>query len=98
MEMHRQGDVLFVRIDELPEGLTPREDQIIVEGEVTGHHHKLMTGRVLEAATGQLYLEVLRATQVVHQEHQPLALEPGYYQVVRQREYVAPELSRLVVD
>ena len=31
-------------------------------------------------------------------EHQPLMLEPGAYQVVRQREYVAPQVDRRAVD
>lgn len=95
--MHRQGDVLFTKIEALPEGLTQRTSQVIVEGEATGHHHSLVAGRVLEAVTGHLYLEVLRATQVVHQEHNPITLEPGYYAITRQREY-SPEAIRTVID
>lgn len=95
--MHRQGDVLFTAIKELPEGLTERTTRVIVEGEVTGHSHRLVEGRILQDAQGYLFLEVLRATQVVHQEHHPIHLEPGIYQVTRQREY-APEAIRTVVD
>jgi hypothetical protein len=97
-EMHRQGDVLFTRIAELPEGLTQRKSQVIVEGEATGHHHSLVAGRVLEDAQGYLFLEVLQATQVVHQEHHPISLEPGCYRVTRQREYLAPDIDRMVLD
>lgn len=97
MEMHRQGDVLFTRVEDLPEGLAPRKSNVIVEGEVTGHSHRLMEGRILESARGHLYLEVLRATQVVHQEHNAIHLEPGLYQVTRQREY-SPEAIRTVLD
>jgi hypothetical protein len=97
MDMYRQGDVLFSRIATLPEGLTPRPTQVIVEGEATGHCHSLLAGRVLEDAQGSLFLEVLKATQVVHQEHHPLTLEPGYYAVTRQREYT-PEGLRGVLD
>lgn len=95
--MYRQGDVLFTKIKTLPEGLTERRGRIIVEGEVTGHSHRLVEGRILESAQGHLYLEVLRATQIVHQEHNAISLEPGYYQVTRQREY-SPEAIRTVVD
>ena len=70
-DMYRQGDVLLTRIDKLPEGLDSRQSRIIVEGEVTGHQHRLVTGRVLSDAQGALFLEVLQATQVVHQEHHP---------------------------
>ncbi|HEX6480454.1 MAG TPA: hypothetical protein VF043_16570 [Ktedonobacteraceae bacterium] len=97
MEMFRQGDVLITRIARLPEGLNERQDKIILAGEVTGHTHRLVQGRVLEDARGALFLEVLQQTQVVHEEHRPLSLEPGSYQITRQREYT-PEAIREIED
>ncbi len=96
---YRQGDVLFTQIDQLPHGpLIERKNMILVEGEVTGHAHRLAAhGRILEDAQGYLFIEVLRATQIVHEEHRAIDLEPGYYRVTRQREYT-PEAVRLVVD
>src|SRR5712664_3331510 len=95
--MYRQGDILLTLIDQLPEGLTPRPGNVIVEGEATGHIHRLSEGQVLQDAQGNLYLEVLAATQVVHQEHHPIHLAPGYYQITRQQEYT-PEAIRTVRD
>ena len=96
--MHRQGDILFVKFESLPNApLTERKSAIIVEGEVTGHAHKLVEGRILETAQGLLFLAIASATQVVHEEHHAINLEPGYYQVIRQREYT-PDAIRLVVD
>ncbi len=86
MDRYRQGDVLLTRIEVLPEGLTQRPSQVIVEGEATGHQHRLVAGNVLQDAQGHLYLAVLQQTQVVHQEHHPIHLEPGWYRVTRQRE------------
>lgn len=97
MEMFRQGDVLITRIARLPEGLNERQSKIILAGEVTGHAHRLVEGRILEGARGALFLEVLQHTQVVHEEHNSLTLEPGYYQITRQREYM-PEAIRDVED
>lgn len=97
MDRYRQGDLLFTRIAALPEGLQARTSQVIVEGEATGHAHRLLEGRVLEDVQGSLFLEVLKATQVVHPEHQPIFLPPGSYRVVRQREY-SPEALRTVLD
>lgn len=97
MIMYRQGDILFTALEQLPEGLTVRKSTIIAEGEATGHSHRLVEGRVLEDAQGQLFLEVLKATQIVHQEHHAIHLEPGFYAVTRQREY-APEAIRVVRD
>jgi hypothetical protein len=93
---YRQGDILFTRIEELPEGLTERKSRVIAEGEATGHHHRLLDGRLLEGTQG-LFLAIVVATQVVHQEHGPILLEPGYYRVTRQREYT-PEAIRTVMD
>ena len=86
--MHRQGDILLTAIDQLPTGLTLLPDNVIVRGEATGHAHRLQEGRVLEDAQGHLFLEVLLPTQVVHQEHHPIALNAGCYRVTRQHEYV----------
>jgi len=53
MDKHyRQGDVLLIKIDELPP-LTFKEkkDKLILEGEVTGHAHKLEGNvKILEVA------------------------------------------------
>lgn len=96
-DMYRQGDLLFLAIPELPEGLIKRTGKVIAWGEVTGHSHSLKDGRVLEDGQGALFLEVLHATQVVHQEHHAIELPAGCYRVTRQREY-SPEAIREVVD
>ena len=96
-KMYRQGDLLFTAIPELPEDLIERAGKIIVEGEVTGHSHRLLEGRVLLDMQGTLFLEVLQTTQVIHQEHYAITLEPGYYQIMRQREYT-PGAIRGICD
>jgi hypothetical protein len=40
---------------------------------------------------------VPQTTQVVHEEHGPITLDPGMWRVVRQREY-HPEAIRTVMD
>lgn len=53
MDKHyRQGDVLFIRIDELPPlTFKVKEDKVILEGEVTGHAHKIKgDAKILEVA------------------------------------------------
>ena len=99
MQIHyRQGDLLFVRQDTRPEAtLTARQSTVIVAGEATGHAHRLQSGTVLEAPDGALYLDVTQTTQVVHEEHGPITLDPGVWLVVRQREY-SPEAIRMVLD
>ena len=99
MQTHyRQGDLLFVQQEARPTAdLTARPGNIIVAGEATGHAHRLQAGTILEAPDGTLYLEVAHTTQVVHEEHGPITLDPGLWLVVRQREY-SPEAIRTVAD
>ena len=53
MDKHyRQGDVLFIKIAELPPlKFKTKKDKVILEGEVTGHAHKLKgDAKILEVA------------------------------------------------
>ena len=108
----RQGDVFVERVRALPNGLTPvAGDRIILaEGEVTGHAHEVQAcaaldpvrddvppAQLFEAPDGTRYLLVDRPCTLTHQEHAPIALAPGAYKVVRQREY-SPEAIRQVAD
>ena len=96
--MARQGDVLFTKVEQLPEGLERQKSNVIVEGETTGHAHRLETGVIWAGVLGAMYLEVALTTCIVHEEHNPITLEPGMYKVTRQREYVAPDIERMVLD
>ena len=44
--------------------LTAKRSLVIVEGEATGHSHRLQAGTILEAPDGVLSLEVTQTTQV----------------------------------
>lgn len=50
---YRHGDILLIKIDELPENIRfkTKRDKIILEGEVTGHAHRLKgNAKILEDA------------------------------------------------
>ncbi len=104
LKIYRQGDVLIERIAKLPQGLERRKPEngriILAHGEVTGHHHSLAADPAdwwKRAGSDEQFLTVKEQTEVVHQEHAPIALPPGDYLVTRQREY-APEAIRNVAD
>jgi hypothetical protein len=99
MPLHyRQGDLLFICQETRPEAdLTARQSNVILAGEATGHAHRLTAGTILEAPDGTLYLDLPYTAKVVHEEHNPLILDPGLWLVVRQREY-SPEAIRTVED
>ena len=46
---------------------------------------------------GQLYVKVLDATRILHEEHLPISLPPGIYRVWQQREY-SPRDIRTIRD
>lgn len=99
----RQGDVLFKQA-RIPAGKrTARKSGHILEGEATGHIHRvaeadLDVADVLEHENGQLYLSVTeRGISIVHEEHKSIDLPVGDWEIVRQREY-SPEEIRNVAD
>lgn len=89
--MKQQGDVCLER-KPIPTGAVRKAGLILAEGEATGHAHQI---RALETAIaelfeekGTLYLRVLGGSvELVHEEHKPLAIEPGEYEVGRILEY-----------
>ena len=102
----RQGDVLIRSVQTIPAEAKPvqrdRGRVILAYGEVTGHAHEIAdpdaSGAVLlTVAESATFLRLMKKTQLVHQEHGPIDLMPGTYEVLRQREYSYGE-SRKVLD
>jgi len=92
MSEYRQGDILLVPIPDAPDGPEVARDNgriILAYGETTGHAHAIddTEARLIEIETGERFLEILRASDLVHEEHDTVTLPPGTYEVRRQREY-----------
>lgn len=87
--MFQQGDLLFVPVNEIPEGLDAQAHRVLAEGEATGHTHEAVAEDAVLYGDerGRLYLETPSGTEVTHQEHRVVALPPGRYEVRRVREY-----------
>lgn len=105
-KMYRQGDVLFIKVDEIPKNAKPKKTNIIVEGEATGHSHKIVNGTILESEERspisldkevKMWIKAEKKARIVHEEHGPIEIEIGFYIVIRQREY-DEEKNRLVFD
>lgn len=101
-KVYRQGDVLLVRVDDVPadDGLQRAERWQVAEGEATGHAHVLepAAGGTLLVDVDEEFCRIMGANGLlVHDEHTTIELPPGDYRAVRQREY-APEQNRLVAD
>jgi hypothetical protein len=100
MPLYRHGDVLVRRVSEIPATAKKRPHLTLAEGEITGHSHRVAESGVatLYENARERYLEVYgpQAT-LVHEEHGPITLTPGYYRVWQQREY-SPQEIRIVRD
>ena len=98
----RQGDVLLVPVDDVPENARAEgrdgARRVLAEGEATGHAH-VVTGRTRllveqrrfynTTRPGRTFLVIEDTEPAVleHDEHLPITLEPGSYEIRRQREY-----------
>lgn len=113
-DLIRHGDLLF-RPAEYPDTLErgrtliERDSRVILEGEVTGHAHRFVAGdaAILDyyeetwrgKALAGTYVNVTTPATVTHEEHGPLSVMPGFYEIIRAREFdYASRLSRRVVD
>jgi hypothetical protein len=112
----QQGDVLLKPIKTLPGGLTPIKNNVLQEGETTGHKHQFPVsaavnlfempvvtkgpGTSLQTITpnGDKFLVVMEPAQLLHEEHNPITVPPGTYQVdiVREWDYNKAEATRVV--
>lgn len=101
MKLYRQGDVLFKEVKLIPKGEhKKRATGHILEGEATGHIHRIAEldqAEVLECGEG-LFLSVGEAgVSIIHEEHHTINLPAGTFEVIRQREY-QPDSIRNVLD
>lgn len=102
----RQGDVAYIQIEKLPEGLKAENTNIILEAGSGGNGHTFKGGKWYPKVNGQIvgYLEADN-TILLHKEHgkdvkkelREITLEDGFYKVVRQVE-ITNKGIRPVID
>src|SRR6188474_1372303 len=95
MGLYRHGDLLVQAVESLPSDARKLHHLVLAQGELTGHSHRIAErdAAVLFESPQGLFLNVTadKAT-MVHQEHGPIELSRGLYQVWRQREYTPAEI------
>ena len=86
---YRHGDLCIKEIEALPKGLTKLNHNILAEGEVTGHAHRLEGGKfqLYEDEKGILYFTVEEETKVNHEEHGVKPLREGIYFIDVEEEF-----------
>src|SRR5258708_39077285 len=94
----RQGDIWIESISTLPKGLKKKKDNVLVHSDSTMHDHSLKAGTVYVDKNGELFLDVPKNTQVIHTfDHQPINIPKGKYLMIRQREYLMKDITRVVI-
>lgn len=104
-----QGDVMFTKVDSLPEGVveqSPENGKLIVTHSETGHHH------VMDPVKTKMYTlpnDIMKCFLVVEGDgdvlehlrsndtHEAIGFGPGIYRVNRQREHT-PQGYRRIAD
>jgi hypothetical protein len=87
--------VLLVQVPELPDEATTEPNSgalVLAEGEATGHAHVVRSRRaslhrLFDADERYLVVEGTRPVALRHEEHDPIAVPAGVWEVRRQREY-----------
>lgn len=91
-----QGDIVFRKVTTLPKQAKKKRDNIIAEGEKTGHAHQLKGADLHEVLGGPLYAVVNSEGRVVHEEHSEVKLPKGIYEIMVQREFTAGEVRQVI--
>jgi hypothetical protein len=103
MKIKRQGDVLFIQRNNLPAGVQTsiardKGRVVVAYGEVTGHAHATSAKEVQQIEIDAiLWLVAPDEFVIEHEEHAPLTLDSGVWEVVYQAEYT-PQAIRRVLD
>ena len=93
-KLYRHGDLLIKQIDQIPLMAKPLSTNIIAEGEITGHNHKLYGShqvygtnpknpRIIEPT----YFQAKEEISLKHQEHDTLKISKGNYVILHEREH-----------
>ena len=97
---YRQGDVLLIPVNSIPENLKQTKKVTLALGEVTGHHHSIFNDGVVGFADDEEslaeYIQVKNGpAELIHQEHDVIEIPEGKYRSVIQSEYTPQEIKRV---
>lgn len=98
----QQGDVLLRKLTSMPEGEQKslgRKRLVLAHGE-SGHSHVIEDDEAELIQIGErMLLKLTKAATVTHEEHKPLCLSPGIWEIGRVKEYdYFQHMTRQVVD
>ena len=93
-KMYRQGDILLIQVYQPDLGHAqeiPRENGkvVLAHGEATGHTHAIDSHHaILYQVRDRIIVSLTENAILSHEEHEPIHLPVGSYEVIQQREYL----------
>ena len=99
----QQGDVLLQKLDQLPFGeikILAHKRIVLAEGEHTGHAHVIKDDEAELIQIGErILLKLTKDSTVLHEEHKPITLSPGIWEIgcVQEYDYFS-KMKRAVID
>jgi hypothetical protein len=102
MQIKRQGDILLIKRDALPDGEATaiKRDNgrvVVAYGEVTGHAHATTQASVEQVEIDNIRWLIAPSEFVItHEEHAPIRLDSGVWEICYQAEYTPEEVRRVV--
>lgn len=98
----QQGDVNLRKLSVMPDGeqkTVSRKRLILAHGE-SGHSHVIEDDEAELVQIGErMLLKLAKAATVVHEEHRPIKLSPGIWEIGRVKEYdYFQQMARQVID
>lgn len=97
MEYYQTGDVLYIKMDRLPEKTELVTGDLFHKGE--NHSHRVRGDFAIHQAGDDMFLECKGECDLFHEEHHTIKAKPGIYQkrIVVEYDHVLEE-SRKVID
>lgn len=107
MKIYQQGDVVLKQINEFPKGEKTQDEltsrKTLALGEATGHYHSFalsdQDGVEVFRILNKIYVNALKPVSLEHQEHKPITLPSGKYEIdiVRETDWLT-RVTRRVAD
>lgn len=105
-KLFRHGEIVFVKIEKLPNDLVESESKVIVKGQ-NGHSHSINNGKLYfkNADTYIFGYLVAKNTSLLHDEHGVIIdgsksriakLPNGVYELRKQQEFINNELKPVI--
>lgn len=91
-----QGDVVFIPIEQFPPEFVatftkPKGNNVIAEGDVTGHAHRvnggefeLLTQGEIKEAVSMMLIRIKEECLIEHEEHESFPIQGDYIAVIQQ--------------